>query len=53
MVEGGGTSNTATLYYPNWYVDVEQNSDTVSVCSQALTKYIHRLLLICLLQGRE
>eukprot|EP00970_Alexandrium_tamarense_P016783 scaffold7416_cov136-Alexandrium_tamarense.AAC.2 len=29
MVEGGGTSNTATLYYPNWYVDVEQNSDTV------------------------
>jgi hypothetical protein len=33
MVEGGGTSNTATLYYPNWYVDVEKDSGTVSVCS--------------------
>ena len=31
MVEGGGTSNTATLYYPNWYVDVEQDSCTVSI----------------------
>eukprot|EP00970_Alexandrium_tamarense_P008152 scaffold1555_cov116-Alexandrium_tamarense.AAC.3 len=33
LVEGGGTStaaNTATLYYPDWYVDVEQDSGTVS-----------------------
>jgi hypothetical protein len=37
LVEGGGTStaaNTTTLYYPDWYVDVEQDSGTVVVCYQ-------------------